>query len=131
MGKPYQLWKRKDRGGQYYFRLRGESGWQNTGKTTRGDAEDYIIEELKKARPKTPAGPILREYLARFFVWETCPHIARLRGEGKRISRQHAKHQRSLLDRYVLTDPLADRPVKAIRRGDVLDFRQRLIESRN
>lgn len=128
MTRPFQLWKRKDRGGQYYFRLRGESSWQNTGKTSRGDALDFIVDALKHVRLQTPAGPTLRDYLEPFFVWESCPHVARLRGEGKRISRQHAKHQRSVLERYILTDALADKAVKQIRRGDVLDFRQRLID---
>lgn len=134
MARPFQIWKRKDRGGQFFFRLRGEPAWRATGKTSRADALEAILgaikeaEELKKAEPlKRPGGPSLGEYLQPFFVWERCPHVARLRGEGKRISKQHAKHQRSLIDRYILTDPLADKPVKAIRRGDVLDFRQRLI----
>lgn len=35
-----------------------------------------------------------------FFIWERCPHVRRLREEGKSITRRHAKIQRQRLKKH-------------------------------
>jgi len=69
----------------------------------------------------------LKDYLQPFYKWDECPHVERLRSEKHPISQQHVKHQWALIDKYILTDPIADRNVHELRRGDILDFRQRLL----
>lgn len=69
---------------------------------------------------------IIRQYLQRFYGPE-CPHVARLRAEKKSIGREHIRHCRTILERYVLQDPIADGNLEQLRRGDVLDFRGRLL----
>jgi integrase len=47
--------------------------------------------------------------------------------EGRQIGPEHAKRQRRLLDRFILTDAIADLPLRAIRKGHVMDFRTRVL----
>jgi integrase len=123
--KPYQLWKRKIKKGQvYYYRLPGQK-WKTTGRTSRAKAENFILEELKKDTPES-SELTLKEYAEPFFVWDKCPRCTRLYGEGKQIGKDHAKHQRSLLKRFILQDPISEKQIGEIRRADVLDFRKRL-----
>jgi integrase len=53
--------------------------------------------------------------------------VARLRAEKKQIGAQHVRNQRTLIDRYILQDPVADKNLVELRRGDILDFRGRLL----
>ncbi len=133
MVQPYGLWKR---GKIYYYRL--TSGpWRSTGCTSKGKAIEFVLkrmEEVKKeaaraAREAKATG--LRKYLEPYYCWDRCPHIARLRAEKKQISEQHARHQRSLIEKYILQDPIADLSVQELRRGDILDFRLRMLSDRS
>lgn len=134
MAKPYGLWKRK-RGKKtiYYYRL-GDRSWRSTGCSRQQEAIDFALLRLEEAKveaarkKKVHRAVILRDYLEPFYRWESCPHVARLRAEKHPIGREHAKHCRSLIDRYILTDPIAELKVEEFRRGDVLDFRQRLLQ---
>jgi len=88
------------------------------------------IEEVKKeaGRAAEAAKLIsLRDYLEPFYRWERCPHIGRLLTEKKQISEQHAKHQRALIDKHIFKDRIANQYVQELSRGDILDFRQRLL----
>ncbi len=130
MAKPYGLWKRSN--GLFYYRLPGGE-WKSTGHSRKGKAIEYVLERIEEAktaaaRSAALAGsPTLRDYLKPFYRWESCPHIARLLAEKKQISRQHADHQRTLIDKYILTDPIADMRIRELRRGHILDFRRRIL----
>ena len=132
MAKPYGLWKRGGKNGIYYFRL-GGGPWRSTGCSRQDQATDFALARLEKARAEASqkaeqaAAGILRTYLEPFYCWGRCPHIARLLAEKKQISPQHAKNQRALLERYVLKDPIADKNLAELRRGDILDFRGRML----
>ncbi|MBA7642981.1 Tyrosine recombinase XerC [subsurface metagenome] len=73
-------------------------------------------------------GGFLRDFIEPYFQWDLCPRIAERRADGKRINRQHAKHQRAFIENYILTDSIADIKVKKITRGDIKDFKARLIK---
>lgn len=120
--KPFRLWKRKDRGGVYYYRW-ASGPWRSTGCTRRGQAETYV---LAHPLPDIREAVLLRDFLRPFYT-DACPHVARLHAEKKSIGAEHVKHCRALLDSYVLKDQIADSNVGELRRGDILDFRGRLI----
>ena len=73
-------------------------------------------------------GPVFRRYAEPCFLWEQCPHVRRLPSEGKNATRYHVKNMRSVLERHVLTDRIAKTRISEIKRVNILDFRERLIE---
>jgi integrase len=135
MKKPYRLWKRTDRRGVYYF-CQGDGPWRSTGTPRRAEAEAYALAAIEKAREAArqaaEAAKLqretvpLREYLKPFYG-PACVHVARLRAEKKSIGAEHVKHCRAILDKHIVTDPIAERNVRELRRGDIEDFRGRLL----
>lgn len=135
MRRPYYLIKR---GEYWYFRLNRESGlvksdgitWHTTSCKVRRDAENFIKDLLAESGyPETPVKHLsFLKYAAPFFIWDRCPHIRRLREEGKGITKHHAKIQRGRLNKHVLTDLFANKQLSEITRADVLDLRSRLLE---
>lgn len=127
--KNIRLWKN---GNVFYYRLPGMRNWKTTGKRNRTDAHNFAADKFKEYNPEVeqarpvPKGRRLRDFLDPYFVWDTCPRIADRRLEGKRISPDHAKHQRRLLKTYVFKDPIADKSTRSLTVGDVKDFRLRL-----
>ncbi|OHD23524.1 MAG: hypothetical protein A2064_03690 [Spirochaetes bacterium GWB1_66_5] len=125
------------RGGFWYYRLNRESGlvekdevtWHTTGCENRHDAENYLEDLLADGHhPDTPAKrQSFLQYSAPFFLWDRCPHIRRLREEGKSFTRRHAKIQRQRLENHILSDPFAAKRLSEITRADVLDLRSRLL----
>jgi integrase len=67
-----------------------------------------------------------RDYAAPFFTAENCPHVAQLKAKGKRLAVKTRRNYRTYLDRHILTDPIADKGLAYIKRGDVIAFRERL-----
>jgi integrase len=144
--KPFNLHKRRVvlQSGRastvYYFSLNPPSGLslaicrnfrrKSTGKSTKADAERYVleaIESLKRLDGRRKAEKTLREYASPYMDYNRCPHVARLREEGKSITRNHVRNQKYTLDRHILTDPIVEMQIGEIRRGDILAFRTRLV----
>ena len=75
-----------------------------------------------------PGNVTLKKYIEPFFIWDRCPHIARLREEGKSISESYATKQRRRMETYLCTDQIVELKMGSIRRSHVLDFRRRLVE---
>ena len=135
MKRPYLL---KKRGKYWYYRLATETSFHSTGKTHRSHAEDWIVNKHNlipqpKPRQNSVEGPSpvdvnLLEYLQPFFLWNHCPHVTRLREEGKAISEGYVKKQRRRMETYLCSDTIVDLKIGSIRRADILDFRRRLIE---
>lgn len=135
MRRPYYLIRR---GEHWYYRLNRESGlvksdgitWHTTGCKDRRDAENFIKDLLSGSPyPDIPVKHLsFRKYAAPFFIWDHCPHIRRLREEGKNITRRHAKIQRGRLNKHVLSDSFANKRLSEITRADVLDLRSRLLK---
>lgn len=134
MRRPYYLIRRGD---YWYYRLNRESGlvksdgitWHTTGCKDRRKAENFVKKLLADSRtPAAPAKhPSFRKYAAPFFIWERCPHVRRLREEGKSITPRHAKIQHQRLKKHILKDPFVRKRLSEITRADVLDLRSRLL----
>ncbi len=134
MRRPYYLIRR---GEYWYYRLNRESGliksdgitWHTTGCKDRRDAENFIKDLLADYRySDAPAKHLsFRKYTAPFFIWDCCPHIRRLREEGKSITRRHAKIQRQRFEKHILNDSFAGKRLPEITRADVLELRSRLL----
>ena len=128
--KKFILLKRPKKGGYvWYYRLAGEKTAHSTGKTRKGEANDYVENEILPLA-KGSSRFTLGEYLRPYFVWDTCPHVRRLRTEGKSISPSYAKDQRRRIEKYILTDPICGIPMGDLKRADILDFRERLFDPR-
>ena len=124
MKRPYLLFKRRK---YWYYRLTGKKTFHTTGKKTRSEAEKYMFELLRSTVEYTKQGHIsFRSYAAPFFIWDRCPHIRRLREEGKNITRRNAKIQRGRLTCSNRLFP--DKQLTSITRADVLDLRSRLLK---
>lgn len=50
--------------------------------------------------------------------------------EGKNIGRKHCKNRKLLLEKHIFPEPLSDKKLADINRGNVLDFRDRLLEKK-
>lgn len=113
--------------GFWYYRLPGMKGYKSTGTRDHREAVLFTQEKMKSAELLAPRrAPLLKEYSADFFVWDRCPHCRKLREEGRQITRRYAHGQRLLLEKYLLPDRIAQKPLNAITRADVLDYRSRL-----
>ena len=125
MKRPYLLFKR---GRYWYYRFAGEKTFHTTGQKTRSEAEAFMVELLRSAEDSGRRRHLsFRRYAEPFFDWDRCPHIRRLREEGKSITRRHAKIQRGRMKKHVLTDSFASKRLSEITRADVLDLRSRLL----
>jgi len=126
-GKTKQVW--------YYRRSDDPNRRKKTtgviGKRNRWQAEVYvrkILAEEHEQEAKTLASPTLREYAEPFFIEGSCPHIARLRQEQKSMGANHIKKSRKWLEDHIFTDAIAEKPITEIKRGDLFDFRGRLLD---
>ena len=124
MSKSFYVIKKKlKRGYSYYVRWAGEKTAHATGCRTRRDAEEWARERLGAVQTNVT----VREYLEPYFTPE-CPHVQRLRGEGKSIGDTYIDDQRGRIKLHIFPDLLSNIHVSDLRRADVLDFRQRLIK---
>jgi hypothetical protein len=106
--KKFILFKRSKKSGHvWYYRLAGEKTAHTTGESLKRRAYEYVENEILP-RIERPGRISLGDFLRPFFVWDSCPHIRRLRTEGKSISPRYAKDQRRRIEMYVLGDPICD-----------------------
>ena len=111
----------------WYYKLGAWKSYKSTGQKFKSDAIKVAMEAVEEAEAD-PSGPTLRKYAQPFFMWSRCPHVRRLLSEGKSITRYHVRDMRSIVENHLFTDPLAELRLAAIKRADILDFRERLIE---
>lgn len=117
--------------GYYYFTYRdpktGKRITKSTGKP-KGEKEKArrwirtFIDDLYSRTTELT----FRQYSEPFFIWGSCPRVKRRQNEGKSIGRTHVEKSRSWLERYVLNDSFADMKLSEIRRGDILELRERV-----
>ena len=132
MRKPYYLMKR---GKVRYVCWNATSGlvvrdqttYRTTGQTTKRAAEAWCWEQIRTGR-RVARSATLRQYLRPFFLWDECPHVRRLRDEGKSVTRRYCREQRRLIDNHILTHPIADLKMAAIKRAHIIDFRSDLLK---
>ena len=71
----------------------------------RNEAEDWVLRHLRELRRDPGVIDVtLREYIQPFYLWDRCPHIGRLREEGKSISESYAAKQSRRMETYLCTD---------------------------
>jgi len=95
------------------------------GKRHRGEAEAFlkVLEEKESLTDNT-----FKQYAETYFT-ESCPHLLRLEGEGKRVGEKHVKKSRQILERVIFKDHLANMKIAEIKRRDVIEFRVRLLRT--
>jgi len=125
MPKPFRLWKR---GRYFYFKLRGQKTWKTTGQTTENTAVDFILTQIRSHAIKLDVRPdtTVREYLKPYYT-DSCPHVIRLRSEGKNITAAYMRACQSLIKNKIDPDPISNKKIHDLKRGDILDFRARLL----
>jgi hypothetical protein len=102
--KPYRLWK-EDRS-VFYWCSPESPAWKSTRCTSEEKAEACVLKQLRDP-PLDTERMSLRQYLEPYYVWDSCPHVARLKAENKQIGRGHVTESRQALEKYVFTDPIA------------------------
>ena len=102
-----------------------EKTGHSTGKSLKSEVIEFVEWQIQQQteRPIT-----LGEYLQPYFVWGKCPHVRRLRIEGKSISQQYAHAQRRRIEMYLIGDPICEIPIGDLNRSNILDFRERLFD---
>lgn len=89
-------------------------------------AEKWARAELPKlSKPDM----LFSEWAAPFFG-EKCPHVLRVRMEGRPYSERTRTDNKYLLEHEILTDPIASMKLCDIRRSEILAFRDRLVARR-
>jgi hypothetical protein len=101
MKRPFLLWKR---GQVWYYKLPNIKHNLSIGQTTRRKAENYVVDVLNKEHASIPCYYTFNKYAEPFFFWDHCPHIRKLREEGKSITRPHTKIKRQRLQKHILSD---------------------------
>ena len=90
-------------------------------------AEAFVVELLRNHEGHSrQRHASFRQYAAPFFIWERCPHIRRLREEGKSITPRHAKIQRQRLKKHSFKNPFARNRLSGITLANRLDLRSKL-----
>lgn len=122
-------WYEEKRGEVFYYRfvVAGKKlSARSSGETNKARARKWAKDRHRElCLPKMHAGT-LREWAGRFYT-DTCPHVSRILMEGGHYSPRTLQSSRGWLVRYVLDDPICDLELAAVRRADVLAFRERLV----
>jgi len=126
---PFRLYFRKNVG-IWYYRLPEQGRWRSTGKTTRAEAQRYLLEQvLPGAPPPSRATGRDRELPLRLYAPRALEAYTKARAAaGKPLSAHYLKSCRRYLERFLVADPLANRIVSEIRPADFEAFQVRLLE---
>ena len=125
MSRPKLQFRLMKRGKFYYYKLPNQKTFHSTGETTKASAQEYVIDLLNKGIPINKN--TIRAFCKDFYIYDKCFHVKRLLNEGKSIGRNHCKNRRLTLEKYIFTDMISDKKLADINRGDILDFRDRLL----
>jgi len=109
----------------WYAKLAGWRAYKSTGCTSKGDALFEAQKWLQDPSRAPSSSLLLRQFLASAWSPDD-PHIQRILADGKRISSRYVTDQRRRLITHVLTDPIADIQLRALRRGHFEDLKRRL-----
>lgn len=113
------------RGGVFYFSYYDDNNNRkqlSTGKKDYDAALNYAITYLEG-----PTKESFGDYAARFFNYDTCPHVRRRLREGKSMTRRYVNKSHSYLMQHILTDRICHIALLDIRRSDVLAFQERML----
>jgi len=118
------------RGRFWYVRFRLPDGSigtaRSSGQTNKTAAEKWAASELPKVgSPRVSLG----EWASPFYG-PLCPHVSRLRIEGRPFSAAHQANCLYLLQSDILPDPICNKLLGDLSRSDILAFRDRLVARR-
>ncbi len=130
--QPYII-KKKDGSKNYYYKTASMNYFKSTGLKTKREAEEYVqtvLAEESKHNVKGITNKTFGEYTKDYFVEGKCPRTNRLRSEkGDRgPSERYVKECRRLLQKKIRPTFFSNLKMKDIRRRDVLDLRDKLLE---
>lgn len=106
----------------WYYKTSAMTTYKTTGETSKALAERYVMRLLKQGMAGK-ANPMFKDYAEPYFDWDRCPHVTRLKSEGKPIGKRYCYVQRGYLEKYVFCSPLGSKSIADIKKGDLLDFR--------
>ncbi len=109
MYKPYTIYKRQTKKKNhyiYYSQFRDESGRRltavSTGQTSKGAAEVWSIEKLKRGIIPSKTYMTFEQYARDWYVWGKCAYTQRKLDRGIQISRNYLYNRRVSLDKHIL-----------------------------
>ena len=127
MGRTRMLFRLKKRGDVWYYKTEDMDNFKSTGLTSKVKAEKEVMNLIKNDSVRKE-NLTFREYADSFFIYDKCPHVARLKAEGKSIGEGYCKKERRALEKYVFPKKVATNPMADITRGNILDLRDSLIK---
>lgn len=125
MGRHKEPFRLKLVGRYWYYKTPDMPAFKTTGESTKVMAK-HVVAQLMQRKIAGNSNPLFKDYAEPFFDWDRCPHVARLRAEGKHIGERYCSNERRWLVKYVLNSPLGNKRIADIKRGDLLDFRSGL-----
>jgi len=133
----------------YYFKLAGWSSYKSAqvffdqhrdrfpghlNCKTKADTLEVVriaiaIQEESKRQLPPSAQVKLKDLLKDAYTWDKCPHVRRLRDEGKSIARRHVQDSRNIIESHILLcKAFVNKPISQMRRSDVLNFRSFMLD---
>lgn len=115
---------------EYRDPVTGEiSSPKSTKQSNKAAAEKAASTEAARLAELTDFPPMsLGEWGERFFK-PGCPHVSRLKIEGKQVSDRYIKSCRQNWDNHIKSDQICSVQLYSLRRAHVLAFRTRLVEN--
>jgi integrase len=110
-----------------YFSIDSGKTWKTTKQQTTKQARDWVLANLgyKKQSIGVPTSATLGRYAPNILN----EHFTYKKNRGEDSDPGHEKDCNSWLNRFILTDVIADLPITKINRGNIEDFQNRLIKS--
>jgi integrase len=124
MKKSYRLKLRKAlKGSIWYYKLPNEITFHSTGTGNRRAAEKYVVEEVL-GKKKPTLGPTLKSYA----VPTLMEYAESRRLLNRPLVELYIERRARLIEKYILTDSIADMRLGLIRLADSERFRDRVLE---
>lgn len=100
----------------------------STGETNKTRAERWAEEEFDKMCNQAGSETLTyREWIDRFYK-PGCPHMSTQYDSGKSVGETTMKTNRHFIENIILKDSIFDLQLGDIRKADVLDFKDRIVD---
>ncbi|MDR1902989.1 MAG: site-specific integrase [Treponema sp.] len=100
---------------------------KSTGLRSKTLAKQWAREEWERRTINSKKTDIVFYAYAKLFYVDGCPHEATIKAAGGHFGVKTCRNYRSDLEKYILTDHIADMIIDDIDRAACIDFRDRLI----
>jgi integrase len=119
----------------WYYKLAGWKSYKSTGIKVRWSkngepinwrqAADYAREQWEASLGGAPDQETVSDLCAPYFVWDRCPHIARLLADKKEYTKEWAYWQRRRLETHVMRDDIGAEYARELTPGAIEDWKRR------